>query len=586
MLPCPAVAPPSLPFPVPGLTRMQAAAAAALLAVVALLVGQGRVSYAQTSDPFGTLLVSQALVRHGTIHLERLDVPDLGGRLAYRGFVRNGHTYYVYPLGTALAATPFVALADAFGVDLAPHEAEVRLQHWIATLAAIVLVALLLRLARRLLPFWPALTCTAAFWAGTTLSSTGGTALWSHIVAAIVALAAIDAVVAAELEHRPVAWLPLGALLFAGYLTRPTAALLAALLLLWVAQRDRAGALKSACVAGGLMVAFVAFSWQEFGELVPPYYRLGLEGGAFSAEALAGLLVSPSRGLLVFSPMLLAVWTALPLAQREWPLARGWWLVGLAWPVLLILALSRWTMWWGGGCYGPRLLTDVLPGLFLLTLRAWPVRWPNGATWASVGVLAVAVMGSTYVHVAQGLYNPWTLRWNAEPSVDTEPWVRWAWRFPQFLHGAAQHRARLVAYYARQQPGSTITPVRSGDVLEPASPHFEDLGFDRMRPTGRWTVLPVAELLFTRADRADVMRTLVITVGTNGRQALRLELNQAVLFDATVDDADATLRVSVPRSAWMDGVNRLRFVLPDTRRMRRGDAREYGIVVRTLRFEP
>ena len=57
MVPCPAVAPPSLPFPVPGLTRLQAAAAAALLAIVALLVGQGRVSYAQTSDPFGTLLV-------------------------------------------------------------------------------------------------------------------------------------------------------------------------------------------------------------------------------------------------------------------------------------------------------------------------------------------------------------------------------------------------------------------------------------------------------------------------------------------------------------------------------------------------
>ena len=71
------------------------------------------------------------------------------------------------------------------------------------------------------------------------------------------------------------------------------------------------------------MAAFVAFSWYEFGELLPPYYRLGLEGGAFSAEALAGLLVSPSRGLLLFSPLLLAAWAARPLARRDWPLAHG-----------------------------------------------------------------------------------------------------------------------------------------------------------------------------------------------------------------------------------------------------------------------
>ena len=144
MVPCPAVSSPGFRPTVVGLSRVKAAAAGALLALVGLLVGQGRVSYAQTSDPFGTLLVSQALARHGTIHLEVLGVPDLEARLAYRGFERNGHTYYVYPLGTALVATPFVALADALGFELAHHEAEVRLQHWLATLAAVVLVALLL----------------------------------------------------------------------------------------------------------------------------------------------------------------------------------------------------------------------------------------------------------------------------------------------------------------------------------------------------------------------------------------------------------------------------------------------------------
>ena len=567
----------------PPLSLLQRSVLAFALVLVGLLTGNARVSYVQPSDPFGTLLVSDALVRHGTIRLDALDLPDLETRLGYRGFRRDGHTYHVYPLGTPLVAAPFVAVARTLGVDLSRHDAEVRLQHQLATLGALVTVALLVRLARRLLPFWPALTCALGFWAGTSLASTGGTALWSHVLACIWALVAIDLVVRAELALRPVAWLPLGGVLFLAYLTRPTALLFAVVLLAWVGLRDRTGSLKAAAVALALAGGFVAFSIREFGEWVPPYYRMGLEGGAFSFEALAGLLASPSRGLVVFSPFLLALPATAAWCRRDWPLASGWWLVGALWPSLLVLAFSRWTMWWGGGCFGARLLTDLLPGLFLLVLRVWPVRLPRGRARLGAALLGVALLGSAAIHVGQGLYNPWTFRWNGEPSVDTEPWARWTWRFPQFLHTAASHRARLVAYYALQQPASPLAPLAPGLPVPADAPHVDALGFDRVRPTGRWTVLQVAELLFAPTDTA--MRTLTLTYGTNGRQPMRVDLNSTMVFDGVVDAEDAMLRLTVPAGAVHRGVNRLRFVLPDTRRIRRGDSREYGVVVKTLRWE-
>lgn len=552
------------------------------LLVVGLLVGNARVSYVQASDPFGTLLVSEAILEHGTIRLDSLDLPDLETRLGYRGFVRNGHTYYVYPLGTSLVATPFVALARALGMDLGRHDVEVRLQHHLATLAAVVTLWLLVRLARRLLPFWPALTCAIAFWSGTTLASTGGTALWSHVLLVIATLAAVDLIVEAEVHGRPVAWARLGVLLFLAYLTRPTAAPLAVLLLLWVGARDRRGGLRAAGVAAVLFGGFLLASQRELGEWLPPYYRMGLDGGTFSGEALAGLLVSPSRGLLTFSPFLIALPAAAGLRRPDWPLSPGWWAVGIGWPLLLVLAFSRWTMWWGGGCFGPRLLTDALPGLFLLVVRVWPTRLPRGRARLGLGVLTLTVVAAGTIHVGQGLYNPWTFRWNGEPSVDTEPWARWTWRFPQFLHSAAAHRARLVAYYARQ-PAPALTPLPIGTALPADAPYVEALGFDRLRPTGRWTLLPVAELLFISRD--DQKRRLTLTYGTNGRQALRLELNATVLRNVTVEADEATLAVDVPAAAWIAGVNRLRFVLPETRRIRRGDPREYGIVVKTLRWD-
>ena len=35
-----------------------------------------------------------------------------------------------------------------------------------------------------------------------------------------------------------------------------------------------------------------------------------------------------------------------------------------------VLLVSKWSVWWGGHCYGPRLLTDIVPCLMLLMLPA------------------------------------------------------------------------------------------------------------------------------------------------------------------------------------------------------------------------
>jgi hypothetical protein len=165
-------------------------------------------------------------------------------------FERGGHQYLVYPLGTPLLVAPVVAVAGAMGVDVLDYGSELRLQRLIATIVAVLTAWGLLQLARRLLPFWPAVACTGAFWAGTSLASVGAASLWSHNLAVVCAIFAIDAVVAAELAGRHVAWARLGLLLFLAYLCRPTMVAFAALVLAWVWLRDRPGALKASLVAG------------------------------------------------------------------------------------------------------------------------------------------------------------------------------------------------------------------------------------------------------------------------------------------------------------------------------------------------
>jgi hypothetical protein len=79
-----------------------------------------------------------------------------------------------------------------------------------------------------------------------------------------------------------------------------------------------------------------------------------------------GLLVSPSRGLLIFSPVLApAFWGIVRAFQKpEWRDLRP---LG-AYAVLTMTVQCKWFDWWGGHAYGYRPWLDAVPYLVLLLL--------------------------------------------------------------------------------------------------------------------------------------------------------------------------------------------------------------------------
>ncbi|MFZ1988268.1 MAG: hypothetical protein WAW96_00720, partial [Alphaproteobacteria bacterium] len=100
----------------------------------------------------------------------------------------------------------------------------------------------------------------------------------------------------------------------------------------------------------------------------------------------AGLMVSPSRGLLVFSPFmifalggLVALWTR----RRYAPL----WPVTIAMVVLLGVAF-KWFDWWGGWCYGPRPIVDTMPFFALLLIPVIDWIWRRKAVLTLFLILA------------------------------------------------------------------------------------------------------------------------------------------------------------------------------------------------------
>ena len=91
-------------------------------------------------------------------------------------------------------------------------------------------------------------------------------------------------------------------------------------------------------------------------------------------DGLLGTLISPNRGLLVFSPWIaVALLTLVVPAVRRRLSAHSLICVLIVSLIPYLIILSKYSVWWGGHCFGPRYWTDVIP-LFAI-LFAYGLDW-------------------------------------------------------------------------------------------------------------------------------------------------------------------------------------------------------------------
>jgi len=411
-------------------------AIATALILVAIACGK---TYGTMSDPNGSLLVSLAIIEHGTVQLDHYQRSV--AQYPYQIQSKNGHYYYYFPLGTSLAAVPFVAIEKLLGSDIVRHQSRVQLE-----IAAIVLFASLLLLRKVALLYLPTVAASVAaatLLLGSAFISTGATALWSHDFAALFALLAIYLLLGQKNRRIGSHWSLLAVSLFAAYLCRPTLLLLAAVVIaVQFIFIDRKSALKTALLLGLLLLGFVAWSWLEFGQVLPDYYLPQRLDGETFWLAMYGNLASPARGLFVYSPfLLLPVLAAIPLAVK-YPRYRPE-IFLLIWPLLHLIVISKFPHWWAGYSFGARLMYDVLPGLFVVF-----VIFLRHARPISLQFTALAGLMAVVINLGQGIFNSYSALWNSDPNVDKYPELLFDWRYPQFADTEKRHIRRVNEFNA------------------------------------------------------------------------------------------------------------------------------------------
>ncbi len=137
---------------------------------------------------------------------------------------------------------------------------------------------------------------------------------------------------------------------------------------------------------------------------------------------LAGLLISPLAGLLLFAPVLVPALAAPVLAYRRGERRLAVALAAAAW--LLPLVMAGYREWPGGASFGPRYLVLGLPVLVLgLVLSPAGERWRVWVAGAGVASAVVALLGRLTPPFA--IDGPWfssTLRGWTVPALTGGLW--------------------------------------------------------------------------------------------------------------------------------------------------------------------
>ena len=209
-------------------------------------------------------------------------------------------------------------------------------------------------------------TCAAAF--GTSLWSTSSQGLYSHAPAALTTAWALCAM---AYDRQTLAGVALGLAVW----SRPVLAIaipIAVACCVWNGQLRRPLARAMIGLLPVLSIAAV-YNLRFLGHLAggaPDRTRFWMatlgKDSLFSGsigEGLAGLLVSPSRGLFVYSPIVLL---GLVGAVASW---RRRYAPGMCASLIVVgvtVAYANFVVWWGGHGYGPRYLTDIALLLGLL----------------------------------------------------------------------------------------------------------------------------------------------------------------------------------------------------------------------------
>jgi hypothetical protein len=432
----PSPAEPSFPATEPAVRNRRPLWTSLFIGLLCFVVYNANLRAIAAGDTYPARYLPFAILQHHTLFMNPIeDVAAQGrGDGAYWMLHRpDGRIMSLYPVVVPMAVAPLYLPAMAFlhgsGSSVARLDYVAKLMEKLSAsfLAALSASLLYLLLRRRTTPR-TALVLTIAYAFGTTTWVTSSQALWQHGLAEVLVIAVLLLLTAPCTTPRAVSAAMLCGLIACN---RPPDIVLGAALgfyaLVW-AGRSRWVLLAAAAAAPMLLV--LVYNVRFAGNIGGGYGVIG-KAAFFDHNPLigtAGLLISPGKGLFVFSPFLLFLVLAWRGPSRGPEERRLTLFMSVA--VVLQIVLYAKVDWRGGLSWGPRYMTDLLP--FLMWMLVPAVEELRGVgLWAfriAVGVAIVMEAIGAFCYVGW-VDNPIYAVSGGPHEMDAV----WQWRNAAFL---------------------------------------------------------------------------------------------------------------------------------------------------------
>jgi hypothetical protein len=150
-----------------------------------------------------------------------------------------------------------------------------------------------------------------------------------------------------------------------------------------------------------------------------------------------GLLISPSRGIIIYTPIvLMAIVGLLNVSKMNNSRIKQFLYVSTIAIIIQILIYSIFKVWWAGWSYGPRFLTCILPLMAIFISLSLPenitLRKLNKKETLILVVFILLLIPSIFSQFVGTFYYP-NGNWDGNPSIDLTTERLWNWSDTQIM---------------------------------------------------------------------------------------------------------------------------------------------------------
>jgi hypothetical protein len=393
----------------------------------------------------------------------------------------NGHYYCMYPVGVSVIAIPLVYFFDrgsSLILKIAPYtekyfkkdsqnlswwrlDAPYVIAHFgfiekfIASIIVAITAVFIYLISRLYLGRRYSLLVVFIFAFGTSAWSTASRALWQHGPSMLILAITLYLILSARKNPRLIQYASIPLAL--SYTVRPTNIISIILLTIFVLIQYRQYFLRYVLWALPIAILFFFYNLTVLHSFLPEYYLPQSTMSynytpktAVFYETLAGNLISPNRGLFIFSPILLfSIYGVFLKIKNKQMYKLDYFLIVIMF--LHWIVISTIPMW--GGQYGPRLFTDIIPYLiyFLIPVVAqfstfFPAKNQRQQLHKISKLRRIGRLGLVSVFICfliisflihfRGATSWSPYLWDSQPvPLQEKPSRIWDWHDLQFLHG-------------------------------------------------------------------------------------------------------------------------------------------------------